>query len=601
MAHSDIWRSTRHADKARDLALVTRGISDYFGTACADRAYKVTWGPIANTYGGTDVKGKQVILNPALLDKCGTGTPFSGEAVDLMQGVAAHEAGHVIINTCHREREGGLVRNLVEDMMIDGPAYGKFNPELSRLTDELRSNTAEEELPAIDAFWREGPTPATRTQLLLAWGCGRLFGSKLPQIIERKYERETVELLDAVADSLFACNTFTGHVAGDTMRKAIEDIKDILERYEVSDEQAPAQDNKDDPSEGSEGENGLGSEPRPAGTPSSGPSGGTSDSDKDDGDADDGDESTPKPNSSNSGSSGSGSGSGASAGKDAKWEDILPRNPCPSQRGASKLAMNSTDAGFWLEVADELVRLEIAKPTLQGKVYLDKYTDKKTVAGVKAAYAALASEPSRQRHHDSGRVDRRRLAYAGGGADDVFTRQKEVILTGRIVLILDLSGSMDGQEKLVKASAASVYTALSSTDFDVFIYSYGRPFVTQLANPKQALPAFDLVQANGGTPTAQVFEAVLEEVPVQRSGENVIIHITDGQADSPVRACEQMKKARASGWRVVNIGVGNDARDVAEYKPVSDSVQHIESYKQLPGVLNVAVKDIVRGHKARRV
>lgn len=592
MARSNIWRSSRFKDKAREVAAVTRGISDYFGSAARDRDYRVTWAPIANTYGGTDVRHKRVILNPALLDKVSPEAPFSDEAVDLMQGVAAHEAGHAVIAATHSSERhyDGMIGNVVEDLMIDRGAFRHYNPGLAVETLALRDYMATEELVAIDKFWRDNPEVCQPQQLLNLWACSRLFGEYLADLPNRKHERQYVILLDVVADGLIAFDDFTGHSAQNARVAAIRDINAILAEYKsITPESAPEPD-EDEGEDGDEGEGTI----TAAHTPDDYEKGDEDANDTSDGDGE-GDESAPTPADEPAKSPKGGKASKGPTRED--WDASVP-DVCPGITDATVAPDSDTlDPDFWREVARELELLDIARPRVTGKVHMARYTDKRTVAGVRSAYAALASEPTPQRHHDNGRIDRHRLAFATA-RDDVFTRQRDKALSGKVVIILDLSGSTRGYEPLIKSSAASVYEALAKTALDVWVYGYGNPNVFQMATPKKVFPAFENINAGGGTPTTEAFAAALAEVKPRSGESNVIIHVTDGVAGDVPSAIAQMDKARRAGWKVLNIGIGSSGANLP-YAKASDSQQSIESYTKLPTLLAAAVKDIVRGHKRK--
>jgi Mg-chelatase subunit ChlD len=593
MARSNIWRSSRFKDKAREVAAVTRGISDYFGSAARDRDYRVTWAPIANTYGGTDVRHKRVILNPALLDKVSPEAPFTDEAVDLMQGVAAHEAGHAVIAATHSSERSydGMIGNVVEDLMIDRGAFRHYNPGLAVETLALRDYMATDELVAIDKFWRENPEVCQPQQLLNLWACSRLFGDRLADLPNRKHERKYVVLLDVVADGLIALDDFTGYSAQSARVQAINDINVILAEYQsITPKPAPTPE-PGETGEGNEGEGTITAAHTPddyeKGNEADKPEDSDSGTDADDRINDESDEPAKSPK----------GGKASKAPTREDWDASVP-DVCPGLPGESVAPDSETnDPEFWKDVARELELLDIARPRVTGKVHMARYTDKRTVAGVRSAYAALASEPTPQRHHDNGRIDRHRLAFATA-RDDVFTRQRDKALSGKVVILLDLSGSTRGYEPLIKSSAASVYEALAKTDLDVWVYGYGNPNVSQLATPKKVFPAFDTVQAGGGTPTTEAFAAALNEVKPRSGESNVIIHVTDGVAGDVPSAIAQMDKARRAGWKVLNIGIGSSGSNLP-YAKVSDSQQSIEDYTKLPTLLAAAVKDIVRGHKRK--
>lgn len=672
MAKSDVWRFNRYEDKARDLAHITAGISSYLGSAANDRSYRVTWGSIAGTYGGTDITHKRVILAPVLLDKVEARTgnseaPYSGEAVDIMQGVAAHEAGHITLTkvTEQKPEDDGIVGNIVEDMMIDGPAYRAHNPGLGKLTHDLReymSDDPDDGVPGLDKFWRHGPTPCSAENLLRVWAVGRLYGHRLARVTRRDFEAPYVEMLDRVADRLYTLDSFTDYVAVAARNDSVRDINAILARYAEDEKTQPREPGEDgeerDEDEGDGDGEGSGSGKSGKGKgkgktskgSGSGPSsdatdrlnsededGGDEDGDGDD-EGDDGDEadadadaddsasgtdpgdenglSNDAPDARNGSESGDSRGEAGDADSDAPggkkggkassrkapadWDKLGKPEVCMNHdhRGGAAFPHDiDDDDNFWKDVQHELAVLDIAKPGVTGKVHLAAYTDKRTVAGVRRAYQRLASEPVRQAHHDSGRVNKRALGSAMT-RDDVFTRLRDKKLDGNVVLILDLSGSVQGHVATVKACAASVYEALGATDLRCHVYSYGKPNVAKLADPRKVYPAFANIDAGGGTPTSGAFVAVLKEVRA-RGASNVIIHITDGVADNVPAACAVMEQARKTGWKVINVGVGGSGSRLP-YRSVSDSVQYVQDYTELPKLMTAAIGDIVQSHKRRQ-
>ena len=583
---------------AREIANVTHGIGTYVGTAANDRSVRVTWAPIAGTYGMTETRTKKVTLNPSLLTKHCPTAPFTGAAVDIMQGVAAHEAGHVVLAAAHGTGHAGMIGNVVEDLMIDGPAFSAYNPGLAELTANLRVNMAVEEMPMLDKTWREAPSPATRDGLLNVWACCRLYGHRLPVLDNRKAERRAVGLLDVVADSLQTLADFTGYRAEQARHDAIRDINAVLDEYAAQNPQPPkpepepedADDEDDeDGDDGAKGE--TGDEEEEGDEPGSGNGEGDSEGDDESNStdkADAGDE----PGDAAEAGTGNGAGKATDAPNAPGWDEAP--NPCPNKCGDD--AVSEADAQLWNEVAEEMKNLDIARPNdAASKVRLAAFTNKATVQGVKAAFAALASEPVRARHNDSGRIDRRALPHTMY-RDDSFSRNRDRALTGQLVLILDLSGSMSSNVNTVKASAASVYEAMQNSGVKVWVYSYGNPEVAQLATPTKVAQAFVNIGSGGGTPTAEAFAAVLKDVRTRSGETNVIIHITDGVAGNVPNAIEQMAAAQKQGWKVLNIGVGSSGRTLP-YEKVSDALSFIKDFTKLPKLLATAVKDIMRAHK----
>lgn len=680
MARSNCWRFQRFSDMARELANVTAGISEYFGAATGDRSYRVTWKPIAGTYGATDVKNKVVTLHPGLLtERCPT-APFDDDTVDMMQAIAAHEAGHAALERARSGRPAtfycrNYVINVVEDLMIDGPAFAAFNPGLAGETSRLRTEMAKRFLaPTLDA-WRNGPTPCPDGQSLLSlWAVARLYGAKLPRVSRRKFEQDFVDLMDVVGDELQALDDFAGYRGQMTREQALKQLETIIQNY---DRRAPQQEQKpgkqppiDDGEQSGEGDEGDGSDSgegdedpeadEQQGSDGDGDDeadddeadddGGSDDGDSDDdddgetgteggsraddngterintpggGEADDegeqdaetesageadgnggdgdeaGDEADAEGNEggeSSDGGSAESDGPGGKASTKQDWADRMNPEVCPSTpKDPTGDPLGGQDRDFWREVSSALEALDViaSKAEPRGKDLLRELTDKQTVAAVRRAYEELASEPTRSRRQDSGRVDRHSL-HRATHEDDVFTRNKDRQMSGQIVVLLDLSGSVGGYDELAKATAASLYEAMRTTEVDVWVYSYGKPTCVQLATPREVKNAFVQARSGGGTPTGAAFHTVLQQVTPKRNEVNVLFHVTDGGADDMATALKAMEEAGKRGWKVVNVAVRIPK---LPYGDVSHSMQYLTDYRALPKLVVRMVKDLMKAHK----
>jgi hypothetical protein len=262
-------------------------------------------------------------------------------------------------------------------------------------------------------------------------------------------------------------------------------------------------------------------------------------------------------------------------------------------------------AEFWGEVDHELDALKAKQLERRGSnnatQTLRPYLDKSIVASIRNAYAELASEPAKRRRVDSGRIDKRRLAFAGA-RDDVFSQQIDRTLEGTLVVLLDFSGSVGNANiRLSKQAGASVYAALKPTPIDVYVYAYGvmnddaPDSVIQIAKPQRVID-FDMAEDGNGTPTGQAFRAAMRDVHPR--GQSVIIHVTDGQPDSLPYAVNAMNDARRAGWKIINVMIGNaftypSMRTNNELtRAAVDSVQMLRDYKALPEVIRKAVRDL---------
>lgn len=647
MWRSDAWRGNRYSEEPREIAFVMRGLSDYFGSALDDRSYAVTFEPLADTLGATDVIGHRVILNPAILN--GKRAPFDGRDVDEMMSVAAHEAGHALMaapgdqvydpwNARVTAKAGALAAlavNLIEDMMIDGKPYAHHNRGLAELTAALRVEQASEQTAIGLAIWKATDRVLSPEDLLKLWGVMRLHGAKLPAIGGRAEAIRIVNRLDPIADRVERFPGFNDQTGISARSKAVDDVLEILTQY-TPDKPTPKPQGEqgepgDEEEEGEQGEPGEGEGGKPGkgsgkGEQGEGKAEGGSGSGKpgegepDNGGADgqgegSGEQGEPGKGDAQgeqgeggkaSGTPGQGVGSGAGDAK-AKAKPIngstadIP-DACPNHGAvdAAHDAKSKAGRALWREVKREAEAIEATRP-VQGKSVMAPYVDKRMTKAIAASFDRLASEPDRGRRVDRGKIDKRRLPYAGH-RDDVFTALNSVTISGQVVMLIDLSGSMNGYDRLVKSIAASVYVALQRTEVKVSIYSYGQGGVpgqaAKLADARKVYGAFDMAVASGGTPTAHGFRAVLKSEKPGR-GENMIIHVTDGGAEGgPSVAGAAMDQAIDAGWHVVNVFVGFDQR--ASYRNMTRAIgTHITKFDELPGVIEEAIEGIVKSAKSK--
>ena len=664
-ANSDIWRVVRHEDKAIETAYITRAIADFFGAVSGDRKFSIAWKEADQVQadGATAIKSRRVTFNGGLLN--GVEAPFSGAFVDRLAGLASHEAGHVLIHESRgyeREDEsalGHLIRNIVEDMAIDFGPMAAWNPGVGALTRELRAAMRDEQLAIALPIWKGG-SPLSKTALIRLWGCGILFGyrSELAPIAGREDVTAIMDRLDIVAAMVTdSTNSIVSNVMAVRIDEACATIDRIIGDYvppkpqekpqekpkpEESQEQEDSDEDSEDGSSDSESSDESGDESSDSDSEdSNGDSdgqededgqedAGTSDSDEDaedaeDGsgnssgdsdseDSEDGSEDGSEDSDSDSDSDEAGTRGDKSDGSDQEDsdedEDITDGLAvCPGDE-ADKASDESSE--FWDGVRREAARIEQAEALRHGDRNADRmlrpWIDPRIVQEITRAYSELASEPSRSRREDTGRIDRKRIAFAGD-RQDIFTLQSDRQLDGTLALLLDMSYSTHYYEKLIKRIGASVYTALRKTPIRCHVFAYGcllkkwypssyfkasgepeimpSDRVVQLATPERVID-FGPVHSDGGTPTAEAVRGILAGVPVR--GQSVLLHVTDGQPEQSEDEAA-LKEAKRAGWRIVTVTVGSEIR--FDYGPLSDSLSHIRDYSELPEIIRGAVRDML--------
>ncbi|MDE1850045.1 MAG: VWA domain-containing protein [Candidatus Micrarchaeota archaeon] len=557
--HSDGWRMARYDDLVRETAYVTRAASDYLGSAADDRSYTVMWQPLADTVGQTIPESKRVVLSPALIPAC---APFTGEAVDRIVAVAAHEAGHVRMmrGSTHPSISGHIghpgrfimASNIIQDLIIDGPIYRRSNETLGALTASLRADPSDRQQildywygkPEGDLLLKFDPDSLDLEYVAIAalrmWGVARLHGIRLATLPRtpkhRKAWIETFATFDGVADLLDYDNRQFDALADSIppMYQTWTGMLCELTHGDHADEDVP------DPS--LSGGSGSGDE-------------GVEDSD---------DSVLPAL-----------CGSGRGSGSGCECEDShLPDPPA-----------------FWSAVERE-IRQQDERVRPSGRADLRPFTRKAIVSRIRTALMRAASEPDRSRREESGRIDKRMLPRAMSGRSDTFTRYNDVRVEGKIVLLLDTSGSMTGSIQRLRSVAASIYVALEGTGITRAIYAYGDVNTHDcvcLADDRHVSPMMAQLYANGGTPTREAFATVRARERIV-PGINVIVHVTD--VDGPVdRVSSDREIARtiADGWHVCNVFFGN-----VGYNVTGVQREVIYTLDDLPKLVERVAVEVVR-------
>lgn len=174
---SDFWRTRRSYDKSIEMKTILEDLKAFIEMASDEEDFDVRWGEASHHKSGSE---KKVVLSYTPI--ADIATPFSGEAVDVIAGFAAHEAGHRIRDQHGQsvrhlddsERPDGmtssieyLIRNILEDAYIDhylfvskAPVLGTYikygrkwdmaQPQYNIDIDELKLKAGSEVLSKLD-------------------------------------------------------------------------------------------------------------------------------------------------------------------------------------------------------------------------------------------------------------------------------------------------------------------------------------------------------------------------------------------------------------------------------------------------------------------
>ena len=239
------------------------------------------------------------------------------------------------------------------------------------------------------------------------------------------------------------------------------------------------------------------------------------------------------------------------------------------------------------------VESTVKNPALAREIYENS---KKAANGLKRQLAGLVAQAARTKTmmRQTGRkVHSGKLTRLITGNTRVFKRTVEHESTASAVHILvDMSGSMSGMEKVAGEAATSLFLALSAlphtnpalTSFpgvrssSVALLKHGEELNSLTA---QKLAEFD---AYGGTPLYKALQDVVLALAATKEKRKVVIVITDGEPDHMEDTRSLIKRMQLSGIDVYGIGIKYDVSHLFEK---SQKILHISE-------LSKALVDIAR-------
>lgn len=219
------------------------------------------------------------------------------------------------------------------------------------------------------------------------------------------------------------------------------------------------------------------------------------------------------------------------------------------------------------------VESTVKNPALAREIYENS---KKAANGLKRQLAGLVAQAARTKTmmRQTGRkVHSGKLTRLITGNTRVFKRTVEHESTASAVHILvDMSGSMSGMEKVAGEAATSLFLALSAlahtnpalTSFpgvrssSVALLKHGEELNSLTA---QKLAEFD---AYGGTPLYKALQDVVLALACTKEKRKVVIVITDGEPDDMIGTKSLIKRMQLSGIDVYGIGIKYDVSHLFE-------------------------------------
>jgi Ca-activated chloride channel family protein len=214
-------------------------------------------------------------------------------------------------------------------------------------------------------------------------------------------------------------------------------------------------------------------------------------------------------------------------------------------------------------------------PTHQDRVYVERDGDYRAIVGYEETDVLPAEDFELVYTVSQEDVGLNLLSYRESPADGFFlllvapTVEAERVIPRDIILVLDTSGSMEG-EKIVQAQEALIYVLehLNEEDrFNVVAFSTGlQQYASKLrpaAEAREAVRWVKRLEAVGGT---DINRALLEALAQVEERPTVLIFLTDGLPTEGVIETEQIlanvEAAASDNVRLFPFGVGDDVNTI---------------------------------------
>ena len=149
-----------------------------------------------------------------------------------------------------------------------------------------------------------------------------------------------------------------------------------------------------------------------------------------------------------------------------------------------------------------------------------------------------------------------------------FITDKKIAIKTKIVILLDHSSSIAGQEIQYKKATLALCEVLEYLKVKFSVYAFNteqKQVVCWLIKPENlkwnntAAKRLAQIKANGSTPLAEVYALLL---PTLRSKKpDIFLTLTDGEPSDPDAVRTMMRDFKLLGTRMVSIGVGPDIAD----------------------------------------
>lgn len=184
---------------------------------------------------------------------------------------------------------------------------------------------------------------------------------------------------------------------------------------------------------------------------------------------------------------------------------------------------------------------------------------------------------------------------------DFEIKNSKVIAVGALMLVIDSSGSMEGEKmSLCKTAAREAVKALSPTDSIGVIEFDGEARevvpLQQVGGRTHILPMISKIQADGGTVMYPAMQMAFRELRKSDASVKHMIVLTDGQT-APDNFQQLTRDMKTAGITVTSIAIGNDA-DVNLMRQIATAgggkMFHVLSPRAIPQVVMREARRVAR-------
>jgi len=173
----------------------------------------------------------------------------------------------------------------------------------------------------------------------------------------------------------------------------------------------------------------------------------------------------------------------------------------------------------------------------------------------------------------------------------------ELIKVGFVYLVIDCSGSMEGQKlEQAKRGALSFAKDASTKEYSTGLIQF-ESIATHLCEPQRDVEILrqrlERIEASGTTNMADAIQLATKKLK-NKAGFRVMVIVTDGMPDDEQKALEAAKQAKSKGIDIITLGTDDADEEFLEKLASRDELNIMVSRDQLEQGIASTVKMLPR-------